>query len=761
MNNIKNTAENMMNAGFRVFPLLGSHDHDGEALDPKESHKRPWSRGWKNTPETWSSEQLETMDLMGQFATGYGVLCAGLIVIDVDARNGGVASYEALVAKVPDLENAGLVVATGSGGGSKHVYYRAPSSGVSLQQHLDAYPGIDFKTSGFVVGPASMHVSGNTYTIIDGNYDDVDEAPSALVSLLERPTYHRVEHDGSFLDVSHDTVSDMVDCIPNDGVNYDDWVAVGMAIHDTLSGDGFDIWDAWSRKSDKHDDTQMDAKWQSFGKYPNPVTVGTLMLLASRGGYTTPVTFESSDPTLTVDDAATDLLDTSWCDLLRPPGFVGEVKDWIDTQCRFPREHLATAGALVSVGNVAGLRYTDDVDGASANMFAFCVADSSSGKEAVLQACQDILVEAGVSAAAHGFQKSQQEVTRNLIRHQPAYYLIDEIGIELKKATNATRKGGAAHLEGLIGALMSFYGKANGRALLSGDVKEDMRKALQGDYARVQKQMDEKGETPQLVRKSERIQGQLNTLDQGLDRPFLSLMGFTTPSTFDDIIDAEQAASGFVGRALLIREHESNPRPKRPFKRAPFDPTIRGKLQMLYHAGHYDSTDYDARVECLGPRTPIKTTPEAIEALHAASDWIMDYAEDQKEITGLEPVVRRGYELIAKVSLILAVQTKVRTLQHVQWAYALVKRDIEEKLRLVLANDTTRPSDQTLMANITKIISADHGETFGVIKNKLRRYKPEDVKRCLEIMEEKNICCKESTKHPKNGKMIERWFFTG
>lgn len=759
-NNIKNTAVNMMNAGFRVFPLLGSHDHDGIALDLKESYKRPWSRGWKNTPATWSDEQIDTMDMMGQFATGYGVLCDGLIVIDVDARNGGIASYDKLVSEIPELENAGLVVATGSGGGSRHVYFKAPAD-LSLQQHLDGYDGIDFKTSGFVVGPASMHSSGNFYQVIDGNFDDVDEAPKELVSLLERPAYHRVEYDGTFMDVSHDDVADMVSHIPNNAVNYDEWVEIGMAIHHALSGSGYDIWVNWSQQSDKHDETQMDYKWQSFGKYPNPITIGTLILLAEQNGRTTPVTFENTDIELTSNVDGNDILDTSWCDLLRPPDFVGEVKDWIDTQCRFPREHLAVAGALVSVGNVAGLRFTDDVDGASANMFAFCVADSSSGKEAVLQACQDILVEAGVSAAAHGYQKSQQEVTRNLIRHQPAYYLIDEIGIELKKATGASKKGGAAHLEGLIGALMSFYGKANGRALLSGDVKEDMRKALQGDYARVQKQMEDRGETPQLVTKASRLQQQLETLDMGLDRPFLSLMGFTTPSTFDDIIDAEQAASGFVGRALLIREHESNPRPKRPFKKAKFPMGVKGKLMQLYSGGNFDAQDYDARVEHVGPRIPIRTTPEAIEALHAASDWIMDFAEDQKEITGLEPVVRRGYELIAKVSLILAVQSGIRTLRHVQWAYALVQRDINEKLRLVLANDMTRPSDQALMANITKIISADHGETFGVIKNKLRKYKPDDVKRALEKMIEKGICDKKVTKHPKNGREVERYFFTG
>ncbi len=30
-------------------------------------------------------------------------------------------------------------------------------------------------------------------------------------------------------------------------------------------------------------------------------------------------------------------------DLLQPPGFVGQVANWIDAQCRYPRRRLAVA----------------------------------------------------------------------------------------------------------------------------------------------------------------------------------------------------------------------------------------------------------------------------------------------------------------------------------------------------------------------------------------------------------------------------------
>ena len=107
-------------------------------------------------------------------------------------------------------------------------------------------------------------------------------------------------------------------------------------------------------------------------------------------------------------------------DLLRPPGFVGKVTNWINSQCLFPREHLAAAAAISTIGNIAGLRYTDDLSSVTANLFVFGVAASGTGKEAIMTAMMDLHIAAGVSAAVHGAIKSEQEIIRNLLRHQMA-----------------------------------------------------------------------------------------------------------------------------------------------------------------------------------------------------------------------------------------------------------------------------------------------------------------------------------------------------
>lgn len=753
---LKDIIDTMNDAGMRVFPLLGSHDADGDKLDEKEAFKRPRYSGWQHTPSGWSDEQLEVMFETGQFETGYGIVCRDIVVIDIDPRNGGNEAFDRLLQVVPEIAGAGMIVETGRRDGGKHYYFKAPVPAKSLVQHIKGYDGIDIKSSGYVVGPGSQHASGNDYRIIHGSPDDIDDLPHAFIEMIARPEYHRTTYNGASMDVTHHDLAEMLSHLSPD-VDHDTWIRCGMAVHDASQGSAFAVWDDWSAKGATYPGSEkLEERWHSFGKSTLPVTIGTLIVWAEEAGWKRSVIFDQQEEPPVIYTP----LDTDAIDLLRPPGFVGEVKQWIDDQCRYPREHLSTAAALISVGNVIGLRYTDDTDRATANLLAFGVAGSSSGKESVMQAMQAILVETGISAASHGSMKSQQEIMRNLIRHQAAYYVIDEFGIELRKVVNAQKKGTAAYLEGLIGTIMSIYSKADGKALLSGDVKEDVRKALVAELSQVKKRIENNEAGPSDENRLDRTQKQLDTLDEGLDRPFLSLMGFTTPSTFDDIIDEDQATSGFLGRAILVREHETNPRPKWPFKKKPMPDQLRQKLRSLFQGGSFDMLAGD-RVEHVGPITEIRTTPEAVAELREALNWTLDYAEDQKEKSGLEAVVRRGYEMIAKVSLILAAQEGVRTIEHVRWAFALVKRDINEKIRLVLSNDVTRGMDKNLMAQITKIISKDHGETFGVIKNRLRKYKPEDVQKALDLMIGNTLVRKEITLHKQSRKEVVRYFFEG
>jgi hypothetical protein len=410
--------QEFIDAGFRVFPLWGFRGETCECDNPNcaAPGKHPRAANWQFTPQ-WDDDQVEAMELAGHFDSGYGVLCDGWLVVDVDARNGGVESFTKLCEAIPEISGAGLIVTTGSGGGSRHLYFRAPSERVAMLQHLPDYPGLDFKTSGFVVGPGSRHVSGAIYEVAHGTPDDVDAAPIDLVEMLRKPDRHRAEFDGRVVDVSHSDIADMLAPIDPD-CDYETWIKIGMAVHHATGGTAFSIWDEWSSRGEKYNAKSMDSHWQSFGRCANPVTIGTLVHHAEAAGWQMPVTF-TPDEEHEVPDAPDGLpFDISGVDLTSPPGFVGDLARWIEDQSRRPRKRLAVAGALSAMGNVAGLRYTDDRDGVSANLFAFCVAGSRTGKEAIQQAVAQVHRAAGLGGATHGAIKSEQEIVRNLTRHQ-------------------------------------------------------------------------------------------------------------------------------------------------------------------------------------------------------------------------------------------------------------------------------------------------------------------------------------------------------
>lgn len=754
--------EEFREAGYRVFGLYGA-DKAGRCScarpDCKAAYKHPIAANWQHTPD-WSDEQWEVGQMMGQFKTGYGVLVSGLLVIDVDARNGGIESYERLLKVVPEISSAGMIVQTGSGGGSKHLYFSLPAPMALLQGHPE-YKGIDFKSSGFVVGPGSMHASGNKYEAVVGTPYDIAAAPEALVELLKKPERHRAECNGLSVDVSEADIVEMLSFIDAD-CDHEAWYRIGMAVHHATGGTGFAIWDEWSNGGAKYPGrSALERRWHSFGKSANPVTLGTLTHYAEQAGWEPSVTFipsveyEAPD----AEESAVDGLPFSidGVDLLRPPGFVGDVCKWINSQCRYPRETLASAASLVAIGNVCGLRYTDDIDGVTANLFAFCVAGSGTGKESVQQAVAEIHRAAGVHIATHGAIKSEQEVIRNLIRNQAALYIIDEIGIFLQKIANAQQRGGAAYLDGVIGILMSAYSKADGFMLLTGDTKDDVRRALMQELAQCKKAVSSyEDDTGASARRVPQLERALQHIDNGLERPFLSLIGFTTPVTFDGLVTHESATNGFIGRSLLVNERETNPRARRGFRKESMPDAMRFALAQMYSGGAYDTEV--TRVENYGDRQKVITDKTARAMMEKVLDWIEDHAEMHKERTGLEAVVRRGYEIMAKISLILAAPSGVRTAEHVRWAFAMVQRDIEEKTRLAYANENQKSApDAALMARILNLIDKDHGETVAVIANRTHKPKAE-TEQLLNKMLESGMARKQDIKHPVNGRVSEKWF---
>lgn len=731
----------MWEAGLHVFPLYGASQDEGGQWrcdcgnpDCGAPFKHPRARNWQHTP-LWDDEQIDNIDEAGWFATGYGILCRGLLVVDVDVRNGGADSYARLLEDVPEVAGAGMIVETGRGDGGKHLYFSLPDA-VPMVTHLPQFPGLDFKSSGFVVGPGARHASGGLYRVGYGSPDDIDPAPTALIEMLRKPERHRAEYDGRSVDVSHADIADMLTHIDPDG-SYDDWIRIGMAIHHATGGTGFSVWDAWSATGSKYDAEKMEGHWHSFGRSANPATLGTLVHHAEAGGWVWPVSFGT--PAVPDDDdgepaPAADAGPVPGYDPARPPGYVGEVAAWIESQNRRPRAR-ASVGAALWVTSCLFANWTDDLDDVNLNLMAFVVAGSGTGKDSIQKAATTLLRIAGLAPAVHGTIKSEKEIVENLLRHQVAHYNIDEVGELLLKIQNAKRRGGAAHHEGTMGMLMSAYSKADGHLLIGGDRKEEVRSTLLKEVSALQKRIDEgtaddaRKAAPRLAA----VRRALDGIDQGIERPYLTMIGFTVPQTFEQLMDYETATNGFMRRAILFQEHDTAPQTKRGFRKTPLPDDMDRLVRMVSSNGTYDPEA--GRIDLAPVRREVRTSSEAARMLRQAVTWFDEQAVAHKSKSGMEALYMGAYEQVSRISALLACWGGVREAEHVRWAFETVRRDVQAKALAVTANDRAKDSPQTaLQARLLSLCGGGDGMTLGVLVNRCRKFRRDDVEREISAM---------------------------
>lgn len=746
-------------AEYKVFGLHklvnGRCSCDNENCEAAGKHPR--SSAWQFTPH-WTDEQLEVMEMTGQLDTGFGVICDGSLIIDIDPRNGGDESFKKLVSDtgIDFKAISKFIVATGGGG--HHIYFTY-SGAEKLRKSLKEYEGIDFKTNGFVVGAGSLHRSGGIYEAEKGDptlSKQDNEAPQKLIDLLTKPEHHNFECGET---ASSNDVKAMLEHIPSD-IDYEEWVSIGMAIHHNSDGEDFNLWDEWSRKGDKYNGDEMQAKWHSFGKAANPITIGTLISIAEQYGYSQPVTFETS---LTSDEEESgeikEPVNVDVIDTLSAPGVLGDCIEYINNNSRYPRKQLAVAAAITALGNIAGLRWRDHDFGVTSNLFTFCVAGSATGKEAIQTAQKELQAAVGFAPVTYGKIKSEQELTRNIVEHQLSSYVIDEFGIFLQKLENATTRGSSSYLEGVVGDLMSFYSKADGRLPLSGDMYKHIMEELQKQLAYCNKARDENQAT-EYTEKLE--QSCINRIEQlktgGLVNPFLSLIGFTTPVTFNSLVTYQAATNGFIGRALIFEEKDNNPKAKRGFRKQALSNTLTMKLNAIATGGQ--TADYSVRVEFNGEHEYVTTTDEAHDLLLRIQDYLELYADHHCETTGLEPIVRRAFEQILKVSMIVAIGCGgSREAEHVAWAYALVKKDIDNKINLASGNIATqhKEKESEVLAKLKHVLDTEKGFSVSVIKNKNRTLSKEHIEKGLEYLEKTGYARREET-IPTRGPRSIKWY---
>lgn len=181
--------------GWRVLPLHGVTDrgactclwrdctspgkhprtaHGVKDATTDEAQIRKW---W----ETWPDANI-------------GIACgreSGIVVLDIDPRNGGEESLARLIEKHGELPTTATCT-TGSGGA--HHYFKYPKEGIR-KKVLE--PGIDLiSDGGYVVAPPSVHESGNGYSWLEslGKFE-LEAMPGWFRKVAEDRTSYGVPGD--------------------------------------------------------------------------------------------------------------------------------------------------------------------------------------------------------------------------------------------------------------------------------------------------------------------------------------------------------------------------------------------------------------------------------------------------------------------------------------------------------------------------------------------------------------------------------------
>lgn len=767
---------------FPLHPIIQTPDGvkcGCERENCTNAGKHPKQSNWQHTT-AYDAAQLEYLEdeegifLGNQLLDSHGVLipASGLFVIDVDGRNGGFESAKKLQKYRDQCE---YIIESGSGYG-EHWYFKMPESykDKHLATTLKEYPGIDFKSSGFVVGAYSLHASGHRYNTIKGSPQAVTEISPDLLDQLDRPITKTFTIDDTVLPVGE--LEPIVMSIKNSDHNYDKWLQIGMAIHHITEGSeaGKQLWIKHTLSTGRNDTEPIDYKWHTFGKSPTPVKAGTLLTWAQADGYVPEVTFSDNTDWGDISNITAPAKIKPAVDLLSPPGLVGEITKWINKRCVFPREHLAVAAALQIVSNAAGLNYLVEGMDTSLNLIILGIAGSRTGKGAIKKCITEVHRDLGLAPAEHGKFKSSQELVRNGLHHQIIIYVYDEFGKQLEKLANSS-KGGTHYLEDLLAELIAIYSEATGSHGVSGDVKRELMELADREIARALKKegiTDDEDYSAFIKDNPESALAQAvdmrDRAEQGLIEPYLTFFGLSEPASFYAAIEKDPwlINGGFMGRALVFEELETVPKAK-PLDQVTRDPlpeSIMYQLRALLNCGGAGIKRHARIKRAIPKHRRIKYSPDGASMLSQVRQYWRDVAVSERDAgTGMESHALGATELVIKVAGILGVATETITREHVQWAFELIKVITLDKIerakndeRLNSKNNETKST--ALVESILTLLAKEPDLTAGVIRNRInRKIEPEVYKQALDwLTDNGKISSKENV--GKNGKSYIRYF---
>lgn len=270
--------------GFKLFPIRIDTD---ESIPLEKRNKRPAVKKWQDADPT----RLQVGHWARMGVNLGAVVPRGVLVVDIDPRNGGSVEKVAPLFNGTPLEQFPMVV-TGSGG--YHIYARLPEGAHDLTKRQNALDGVDLlcNQKAYVLTAGCLHGSGKHYEFSPGCPLDLDELPLAppnIVALLKRrdgattqpttgpgsapndqcnPTAPQ-SGAGALLYMTPEELRDALSQLnAQNFADRDKWFALLCASHEATGGDEIarEMFIAWSTTDPEYadDDEIISTQWDAL-----------------------------------------------------------------------------------------------------------------------------------------------------------------------------------------------------------------------------------------------------------------------------------------------------------------------------------------------------------------------------------------------------------------------------------------------------------------------------------------------------------------
>ena len=210
----------------------------------------------------------------------------------------------------------------------------------------------------------------------------------------------------------------------------------------------------------------------------------------------------------------------------RPPGYAGEIADYLYSTAPTPILEIAYASAMTMMAGLAGRAY--NVLGNGLNLYVVLVAKSGTGKEWAKGGVERLIKEVKENARLNNrllidFDNfigprrfaSISALANTLTKQKSFVSTMDEFGLKLNNMLNIDRNN--SHQNELCAGLLEVYGSSGKSSVFRPAAFADITK---------------------------------NT--EPVNSPAVSILGLTTPETFYSIVNEESVAQGFLPRFMII-----------------------------------------------------------------------------------------------------------------------------------------------------------------------------------------------------------------